>query len=204
MDLSEPPGSDERSTDVVGRIGVARLVPVLRVPTVESALRAASECFAAGLDVVELTATTEHWPWALERLRATEPDRLIGIGTVRDPVTARQALELGADFLVSPCPVPSVRDMPERAMLIEGGWTIADVLAAGERGLAKLFPAHVGGVAYLRTLLAIEPKLRIVPTGGIRLEHVPTWLEAGAFAVGVGTDLLEQLDLPAALAAALR
>lgn len=204
MALAKSDGSDQRTSEVFTRIGAARLLPVLRMPTAERAQCAASECFAAGLDVVELTATTEQWPRALAQLRAAAPDRLIGLGTVRDPETARQALALGADFVVSPCPVPAVRNVVGPGVLIEGGWTVAEVLSAGERGLAKLFPAHVGGVQYMRTLLAVDPHLRIVPTGGIRLDDVPAWLEAGAFAVGVGTDLFDQPDLAAALIAALR
>ena len=187
--------------DVVDRIGVSQLVPVLRLPDAPAAVRAASQCFAAGLDVVELTATTTGWARALAELRAAEPERLIGLGTVLDSDTARQALDSGADFLVSPCPAPAVREAAGDAVFIEGGWTVAEVLDAGRRGAAKLFPAHVGGVQYLRTLLAIDPQLQVIPTGGIRLADVRSWLDAGAFAVGVGTDLLMHDDLAAALSA---
>jgi 2-dehydro-3-deoxyphosphogluconate aldolase/(4S)-4-hydroxy-2-oxoglutarate aldolase len=77
---------------------------------------------------------------------------------------------------------------------------LAAALAAG--GAAKLFPAHVGGAAYLRSILAVMPGARIVPTGGIRLKDVPAWLDAGAFAVGVGSDLLSG-DIEARLRAVL-
>ncbi len=189
--------------EAIDRIAAARLVPVLRLADAAAAVRAASQCFAAGLDVVELTATTPEWATALADLRTGEPDRVIGLGTVLDADTARQAQALGADFLVSPCPVPAVRDVAGADLFIEGGWTVAEVLAAGRRGPAKLFPAHVGGTQYLRTLLALDPTLRIIPTGGIKLADVGSWLRAGAFAVGVGTDLLSHDDLPAALAGAL-
>ncbi len=189
--------------EAVDRIGAARLVPVLRLAGAAAAERAASRCFAAGLDVVELTATTTEWASALADLRTREPDRVIGLGTVLDAETARRALDLGADFLVSPCPAPPVREVAGPNLFIEGGWTVAEVIAAGRRGPAKLFPAHVGGTQYLRTLLALDPTLRVIPTGGIRLADVRSWLQAGAFAVGVGTDLLSHDDLSAALAGAL-
>jgi 2-dehydro-3-deoxyphosphogluconate aldolase / (4S)-4-hydroxy-2-oxoglutarate aldolase len=188
--------------EVAARIAAARVLPVLRLPSAKEAADAALRCIAAGVDVVELTATTPEWHDALHQVREAAPDRLIGLGTVLDATTARQALALGADFLVSPCPVPAVRD-EVGTRLIEGGMTVGEVLDAGRRGIAKLFPAHVGGVAYLRSLLAIEPSLRVIPTGGIRLADVPDWLDAGAYAVGIGADLLAQPDIAKALAAAV-
>jgi 2-dehydro-3-deoxyphosphogluconate aldolase/(4S)-4-hydroxy-2-oxoglutarate aldolase len=109
---------------------------------------------------------------------------------------ARAAIDLGADFLVSPCPVPAVRDVVSTTPFVEGGMTVAELVDAGSRGLAKLFPAHVGGPQFLRSVLAVQPTLRVIPTGGIRLGDVTTWLAAGAFAVGVGSDIVDVLANP--------
>ena len=96
---------------------------------------------------------------------------LVGLGTVRDPETAQRAQDEGADFLVSPHLVPDVR-AATTLPLIEGGWTPTEMAAATRGGIAKLFPAHVGGPAYLRTLRAVLPDAEIVPTGGIEPEQV--------------------------------
>jgi 2-dehydro-3-deoxyphosphogluconate aldolase/(4S)-4-hydroxy-2-oxoglutarate aldolase len=137
-------------------------------------------------------------------VRRDHPDRLVGIGTVLDEAAALRAIDAGADFVVSPCPVPTVRGALEGQIpLIEGGLTVGEILAAAQHGVAKLFPAHVGGVTYLRSLLAIAPNSRIVPTGGIPLADVSQWLAAGATAVGVGRDLLEAGDMVAAIHQAL-
>lgn len=84
-------------------------MPVLRLPDGPAAVTAVAECFAIGRDVVELTATTHGWREALECVRSERPDRLIGVGTVLDATVARDAVGLGADFLVSPCPAPALR-----------------------------------------------------------------------------------------------
>jgi 2-dehydro-3-deoxyphosphogluconate aldolase/(4S)-4-hydroxy-2-oxoglutarate aldolase len=189
-------------TDVERRIGAALVVPVLRLPDADAAVRAAADCFGADLDVIELTATTAGWPDALRRVRADHPDRVIGVGTVLDPDAARAAIDLGADFLVSPCPAPAVRDVAGGTPFVEGGMTVAELVDAGSRGLAKLFPAHIGGPQFLRSVLAVAPTLRIIPTGGIRLDDIGAWLDAGAFAVGVGSDIVSVLaraDGPAQL-----
>jgi 2-dehydro-3-deoxyphosphogluconate aldolase / (4S)-4-hydroxy-2-oxoglutarate aldolase len=188
------------TTAFAEQVARARIIPVLRTSTADEAVSAARTCFDAGLPMVEFTATTPDWPRALERVRADHPDALIGLGTVRSAEQALRALDAGADFVVSPCPAPAVRAaLDGRLPYVEGGMSVGEVLAAAEYGVAKLFPAHVGGVAYLRSLLAIAPGAQLVPTGGIALADVPAWLAAGAVAVGVGRDLLAADDLAAAV-----
>ena len=86
---------------------------------------------------------------------------------------------------------------------VEGGLTPTEVLDAASHGIAKLFPAHAGGLRYLQSLLAVAPEARIMPTGGIPLDEVRDWLAAGALAVGVGSDLTAPGDIAARVKAAL-
>jgi 2-dehydro-3-deoxyphosphogluconate aldolase/(4S)-4-hydroxy-2-oxoglutarate aldolase len=182
----------ERLTTELARLPV---LPVLRVDTAKDAVRSVQVLAEAGLAVVELTATTADWGTALAQVRAEHPALLVGLGTVRSAATAVSAVEHGADFVVTPHPAPQVRAaVAGHVPVVEGGWTPGEVAAAADAGLAKLFPAHVGGPAYLRSLLAVLPGAAVVPTGGIGLDDVQAWLEAGAAAVGVGSALVERLD----------
>jgi 2-dehydro-3-deoxyphosphogluconate aldolase/(4S)-4-hydroxy-2-oxoglutarate aldolase len=177
-------------------IATARLLPVLRTPDAAGAVRAAETLLGAGLGVVELTATTPGWAEALAGLRRAHHGAVLGAGTVTTGEDAHRAVEAGADFLVSPYPAEAVRAFADETgtVFLEGGFTPAEVAAASGRGIAKLFPAHVGGPAYLRSVLAVLPGARIVPTGGIGLGEVRDYLAAGAYAVGVGSDLVKAPD----------
>jgi 2-dehydro-3-deoxyphosphogluconate aldolase/(4S)-4-hydroxy-2-oxoglutarate aldolase len=177
-------------------IGKARLLPVLRTSDAASAVRAAETLLDAGLGVVELTATTPGWAGAIADLRGRRAGAVIGAGTVTTAEDARRAVESGADFLVSPYPAEPVRAFAEETgtVFLEGGYTPGEVAAASARGIAKLFPAHAGGPAYLKSILAVLPGARIVPTGGIALSEVGDYLDAGAYAVGVGSDLVRAPD----------
>lgn len=182
-------------------IGAARVLPVLRVASAGEALAISDRLAAAGLPVVELTATTAGWAEAVAAVRDRTPELTVGAGTITTAEDAQAAVDSGAQFLVSPYPAPAVRPIADRHGLpfVEGGFTPGEVADAAGRGLAKLFPAHVGGPAYLRSLSAVLPGARIIPTGGVRLGDVGAWLAAGAFAVGVGSDLTAEGDIHARL-----
>ena len=171
-----------------------RVLPVLRTPSADEAVRAAGEVVAAGLTVVELTATTPDWPSALREVVASSPsETLVGLGTVTDADTALRAVDCGAAFVVSPWSVPDVRRVTDTVGIpfLEGAFSPGEIAAAATQGPVKLFPAHVGGVQLLVSIRALLPDAVIVPTGGIALDDVPSWLSAGAHAVGVGSALLQ-------------
>lgn len=183
------------------RLRASVLLPVLRAGSVAEALSQVERCSAAGLDVIELTTSTPGWEVAIREARAAFPERVIGLGTVLDASDAAVAASVGADFLVSPCPAPEVRQAAATTgvTLIEGGMTIGEVLAASTRGIAKVFPACVVGTGFVNSVRQIRPGARIVPTGGIALAGVESWLRAGALAVGVGRELFSNPDLQAAI-----
>lgn len=196
------PHSAQRNAELIERIGRARLLPVIRVERAAEAVEQGRAVLEAGHDVIELTTTTAGWPDALRELRGAAPEAAAGVGTVTTPAAAELAIELGAAFLVSPYPAAAVGQVADAAgvLFMEGGFTPDQIARAAERGVAKLFPAHLGGIRYLRSLLGVLPGARIVPTGGIAPDEAPAWLEAGAFAVG-GSELARG-DVRAALAAA--
>lgn len=190
---------------VAAAIHGARLLPVVRAGVALDAAEATEALIEAGMGVVELTTTTPGWDGVLEGVREDHPGIVVGVGTVTDARAAERAVEAGARFLVSPYPRPEVRRVAEDrgVLFVEGGFTPAEVADAASRGPAKVFPAHVGGPAYLRSLQAILPGARLIPTGGIPLAEVPAYLAAGAFAVGVGSDLTEGPDLAGRVAVVL-
>lgn len=188
----------------IDAIGAARLLPVVRTATAREAVTVAGRLADAGIGVVELTATTSGWPEAVAAA-TRNPDVVVGAGTIVTATDAETAVAAGARFLVSPYPAPEVRAVAARreVAFIEGGFTPAEIADAAGRGVAKLFPAHVGGPALLKSLLAVLPGARIIPTGGIRLPDVADWLGAGAFAVGVGSDLTATADVEGRVRAVL-
>ncbi|MDA0168407.1 bifunctional 4-hydroxy-2-oxoglutarate aldolase/2-dehydro-3-deoxy-phosphogluconate aldolase [Solirubrobacter taibaiensis] len=187
------------------RLRSARVVPVIRVGDPVEAEELVARLLEAGLGTIELTTTIPGWDKVAASIRDSHPQVSVGIGTILSAGHAREAVAAGADFCVSPTLVPGAAGVLQTAdiPLLEGGFTPTEVLDAASRGIAKLFPAHALGARYLKSLLAVAPDARIMPTGGIPLSEVQQWLDAGAIAVGVGSDLTAPGDIGARLAEAL-
>jgi 2-dehydro-3-deoxyphosphogluconate aldolase/(4S)-4-hydroxy-2-oxoglutarate aldolase len=176
-------------------VAAQRLVPVLRLPDAAAAVARTQSLLHAGWRVVELTTTVPDWPRALAECRELAASAgaatLIGMGTVTTAAQAVTAVSAGAQFLVSPFPAPEVRPVADRAgvTLVEGGFTPAEIADAASHGPAKVFRAHVGGPAFIRSLRAILPSAQLIPTGGIAVSQAGDYLDAGALAVGIGSGL---------------
>jgi len=152
----------------------------------------------AGLTVAEITMTV---PNAIDAIASVEKrfggEVLVGAGTVTDAETVRRAVDAGAEFIVSPCLVPEVIDAARRAevAVLPGALTPTEVFQAFRLGgdMVKVFPAQsVGGAAYLRALRGPFPDIPFVPTGGVTLDNVREMFDAGAAAVGVGSELVSK------------
>jgi 2-dehydro-3-deoxyphosphogluconate aldolase/(4S)-4-hydroxy-2-oxoglutarate aldolase len=180
----------------LGRILDRGLVAILRAPSSEQLVSVARALFEGGIDVIEVTFTV---PRALEIIaevrRDLGPQVLLGAGSVLDAETARAALLAGAEFIVSPAVRPDVIQLCRRygKVVMPGAFTPTEVLAAWEAGadIVKIFPADVGGPAYLKAIAAPLPQVRLMPTGGVNLDTLEAFLRAGACAVGLGSALVE-------------
>jgi 2-dehydro-3-deoxyphosphogluconate aldolase/(4S)-4-hydroxy-2-oxoglutarate aldolase len=172
------------------------LVPVLRAESEEQALKLAAAIAAGGVTVLEVTMTVPGAIRVMRRLAEERPDILIGAGTVLDAETARMCILEGAQFVVSPAlKIPTI-EMCHRygVAVLPGALTPTEIVTAWEAGadVVKIFPASaLGGAKYLKSVKAPLPQVEMIPTGGVSLATAAEFLEAGAFALGVGADLVD-------------
>jgi 2-dehydro-3-deoxyphosphogluconate aldolase / (4S)-4-hydroxy-2-oxoglutarate aldolase len=172
------------------------LVPVLRAESEEQALKLASAIAAGGVTVLEVTMTVPGAIRVMRRLAEERPDILIGAGTVLDPETARMCILEGAQFVVSPALNIKTIEMCHRygIAVLPGALTPTEIVTAWEAGadVVKVFPASaLGGAKYLKSVKAPLPQVEMIPTGGVSLSTAAEFLQAGAFALGVGADLVD-------------
>lgn len=182
--------------DVLARIREVGILPVVRATSPEEALAVVEAIRAGGIPILEITLTV---PGAVKIIadltKRLGDEALIGAGTVLDANTARACIDAGARFVVSPSlDIPTI-ELCRRlnVPVFPGALTPTEIVTAWRAGAnaVKIFPASaVGGATYLKSIKAPLPQIELIPTGGVSVKTVPDFIAAGAFALGVGADLV--------------
>ena len=187
--------------EVIRRIGQIGIVPVVRAANVEDATRAVEAICAGGIPILEITMTIPNATSVISHVvREHGKTTLIGAGTVTTSEQAEQCIRAGAEFLVSPGLSIHVLAVARACakLAIPGALTPTELMHAQEQGakLIKIFPCgNVGGPKYLQSLSGPFPNAALIPTGGVNVSNAANYIAAGAFALGVGGDLVSAAAL---------
>jgi 2-dehydro-3-deoxyphosphogluconate aldolase/(4S)-4-hydroxy-2-oxoglutarate aldolase len=187
--------------DVIRRIGEIGIVPVVRAATVQDATRAVEAICAGGIPILEITMTIPNATSVITHVvREHGSAALIGAGTVTTGEQAEQCIRAGAEFLVSPGLSTHVLAVAQACakLAIPGALTPTELMHAQDHGakLIKIFPCgNVGGPKYLQSLKGPFPHAALIPTGGVNVSNAAAYIAAGAFALGVGGDLVDAAAL---------
>lgn len=186
-----------RKQETLNKLTENPVIAVVRGNSKKDAIKGAEAVIAGGITGIELTFTVpEAEQMIVELASKYEGDSkiVIGAGTVLDAVTARIAIMAGAQFIVSPafdaetaniCNLYHIPYMP-------GCMTITEIITATKAGadIIKLFPGNAFGSSIVKAFKAPLPHLNIMPTGGVSLENMEEWFDAGVVAIGVGGNLM--------------
>ncbi|MDQ4078416.1 MAG: bifunctional 4-hydroxy-2-oxoglutarate aldolase/2-dehydro-3-deoxy-phosphogluconate aldolase [Chloroflexota bacterium] len=185
--------SVEEIREHIKRVGI---IPIIRgdFPTAWL-LELGDVLLAAGIPVVEVTLNSQNALGAIATLRERfGDDMVVGVGTVRTVEQVDPAIDVGAQFVVSPNfdPASVARSQARGILHLPGVLTPTEAQTAYAAGcsMLKLFPADVLGPDYLKALRAPLDDIEFVPTGGISPTNLSEYVRAGAVAVGVGSSLV--------------
>lgn len=181
----------------VERIYEIGLVPVLRATSAQQAMTIADAIITGGVTVLEITMTVPGAIAVIEKLVEHHGNKLlVGAGTILDAETARSCILAGAQFVVSPALDVRTIEICRRysVPVMPGALTPTEIVTAWQAGadVVKVFPCSaLGGAKYLKALQGPLPQIQLIPTGGVSLSTAEEFLAAGAFALGVGSDLVD-------------
>jgi 2-dehydro-3-deoxyphosphogluconate aldolase/(4S)-4-hydroxy-2-oxoglutarate aldolase len=172
----------------------SRIVAIFRAAGPDRIEAAAEVLVERGVRCLEISLTTPGAVGAIAALRRQlGADASVGAGTVigRDALAA--VLDAGAEFVVTPVVEPELIGACAAGGIAcyPGAFSATEVLGAWEAGAAavKLFPAGLLGPGYIKAIRDPLPSIPLVPTGGIALDAIPAYLDAGSLAVGLGSPL---------------
>lgn len=181
----------------VDRIVKSGVVAIMRAKTSNQLLEAAKAILAGGVTAIEVTMTTPGALGVIQEAVNTFSDEVIfGAGSVLDAETARAAILAGAQFIVCPTLNLKTIEICHRYSIpvMPGAYTPTEVLTAWESGatFVKVFPASVGGPAYIKALKGPLPQVKMVAVGGVDLSNTADFIRAGCEVVGIGGELVNQ------------
>lgn len=184
-----------KKEEILKKIKENGLVAVVRAEHADEAKKITEACIAGGCASVEITFTVPGAHRIIEELAKTyRPEEiLIGAGTVLDAPTARIAILSGAQYIVSSsfdretamlCNLYKIPYMP-------GCMTLKEISEALKYGvdIVKIFPGNVLKVDFVKAVKGPMPQAEMMPSGGVDVDNVETWIKAGCVAVGAGGSL---------------
>ena len=181
---------------IVESIIDSKLIAIIRLNDSEHTIPVLEAIYEGGMRTIEVTATT---PKALETIahfaKKGPSDLLLGVGSIVDKDTAKQFIDAGAKYIVTPATQKEVileahkYDVP----VISGAFTPTEVIEAYQLGcgLIKIFPAEFLGPKYIKALKAPMPYVSLAPTGGVTIDNMHDWFDNGASALGIGSSMLK-------------
>lgn len=184
--------------EVVSLIKENRIIAIIRTDDYKRALKAAEAMIDGGIRAIEFSYTMGFAGELISEInkKYSKSGVVVGAGTILDPETAKTAISSGASFIISPyLNVETVRMcLRYRIACIPGAMTVKETAECMEAGadMVKVFPSELFGPAIIKAIKGPLPQAQLIPTGGVTLENITTWFEAGAQAVGIGTNLIKK------------
>lgn len=175
------------------------LFAVIRGNSAEEATEISEAVYEGGIKNIEVTFTTPQADESIKVLakKYADTDMVVGAGTVMDAITARIAIIAGADFIVSPNLVPEISTVCNTygVPYLPGCGTVTEVAEAMATGVevVKVFPGGILGPAFIKNVHGPIPHVEMMPSGGVSLDNMDTWMDNGAWAVGIGSALTKDM-----------
>ena len=182
--------------ETISKLKKEKIVAVVRAESKEQGKKIIDSIVKGGINFIEITMTV---PGAVDIIKElseiykSNSEIIIGAGTVLDPETARMVILAGAKFVVSPSLNVETIKMCNRYRIpvIPGIMTVKEAVEALEMGvdILKVFPGNAFGPSIIKAFKGPLPQANFMPTGGVGIDNVDKWLEAGAVALGTGSNL---------------
>ncbi|GAB3063706.1 bifunctional 2-keto-4-hydroxyglutarate aldolase/2-keto-3-deoxy-6-phosphogluconate aldolase [Virgibacillus ainsalahensis] len=174
-----------------------KIIAVIRGESAEKAERIIEGAYSGGIKIMEVTYTVPGASELIQKLsKQNDKEWIIGAGTVLDAITARLAILSGATFIVSPTFDLEVAKLCNRYQVpyIPGCFTVSEILTAMEAGseIIKVFPGNAVSPSIIKTIKGPIPQANLMPSGGVNINNIVDWLDNGAVAVSVGSNIYKE------------
>ncbi len=187
---------DHNMKTTIDAIVESGVISIVRTKHTEDLLSVIKAIGKGGLPVIEVTSNTPGYLNIIKEVKSTMPEISIGAGTITTQKQAEEAIESGAQYLVTPITSKTIVEVAQhyKIPVVMGAFTPTEIHQSIQYGadFIKLFPAEFMSPSYLKAVSATCDKARFVPTGGISPSNMKDWFLAGAVAFGIGSSIVDQ------------
>jgi 2-dehydro-3-deoxyphosphogluconate aldolase/(4S)-4-hydroxy-2-oxoglutarate aldolase len=195
----------DKKSEILNLIPQQGILPLFFYKDAEVSVEVLRALYHAGIRSVEYTNRGEAALQNFARLRDVCDDEMkdmfLGVGTIKNADAARDFVDAGADYIISPGLVKEVARVADKhdMLWIPGCMTPSEIIRAEKWGakMIKLFPGNLLGPSFLSAIKELFPDLLFMPTGGVEVdkENISGWFKAGVCAVGMGSKLITKQSL---------
>jgi 2-dehydro-3-deoxyphosphogluconate aldolase/(4S)-4-hydroxy-2-oxoglutarate aldolase len=170
-----------------------KIIAIIRGANPADVIKIAEALYAGGIRILEITMNSAQPLTVIKELNDKFGSRMIiGAGTVLDAESAKKAVAAGASFILSPIVDIEVIKIAKSlgVVNIPGAYTATEIYYAYKNGadIVKVFPAT--SPSYLKDITGPLPQIPLLPTGGVTLENIKDFKNAGAVGFGIGSALV--------------
>ena len=181
---------------IKGKILNHKVLAVVRTESPKKLPEIIGALVDGGIIGIELTLTIPNVFDAIEKTAKEFGEKiLLGVGSVTNQEDAIKAMDVGAEFVVSPVYKQEVVDatIKRDKVVIPAGFSPTEIQNVYEQGadFVKIFPADSLGMSFIRSIKTPLPHLNVIPTGGVTIENANKWIKNGASAIGIGSALVD-------------
>lgn len=182
---------------VIEKIGKDKIIAIIRNDSQQKALKAALACIEGGIKIIEITLNTTGAFEVLSEINKTYPHVLLGCGTALDVEMTDRAIQTGVRFVISPHTDKNIIDFCHQNNVVAcpGTSTPTEMMVAHSYGadIIKVFPiTNLGGPSYIKNIRGPLPHLKLMPTGGVDINNIQQFINAGVYAVGLSNALIHR------------
>lgn len=181
---------------IIDEILEAGMIIILRMSTPDQIIPVVDALHQGGINIVEITSNTPEWTSKIGEVKDKFPKMLVGAGTITNQALAIEAIENGAQFLITPNLNEDVilTANKHHIPIASGAFSPTEMHNAVLMGadMIKLFPADHAGPEFMKAVKATLPDIPIIPTGGINFSNLQTWINHGAKAFGIGGSIVNK------------
>ena len=192
----------EREQQIISQIKKDAVLPLFYHDAASTCIDIAKTLYEAGIRCIEFTnrgaQALQNFKQLVKQRDAEMKDLLLATGTIKTADQAKQFIDAGADFLISPFFDSAVCDEAymQKIFWIPGCMTPSEIHVAEQAGcrMIKLFPGNTLGPGFVEAILPLFPDLDFVVTGGVDTteENIRSWFKAGVAGVGMGSKLISK------------